>query len=165
MLLRIVMACFVSLSILACGNSGEDAIKTTGEAEITEDFIAMERTEVKAVFDETFCKMENKTSLKLNICRSYKKQLKSSGKCRDHSVGKKRIQDPEISADNLVNIDYSPDDLRIDIFDDLAVVKYVAVLHAELNNQTGQLSSAGTMEFVKEDGQWKMVHEHLLAKK
>lgn len=157
------MVVSVCLAFVACNESGKQTIDNSREAQVKEDFAAVESMEVKAAFDSVFCAYGNKKKVRMNACYSYKDKLQKPGKCRDRSVGTKRIAEQPFWVENITDFDYLPDVLKVDVFQDVAVVKYDALLQSAPGNGAFRLNGKGTMEFVKENGQWKIVHEHLLA--
>lgn len=52
------------------------------------------------------------------------------------------------------------DDLKIDVFDDVAVATFVARFSFKAGGKTIRKRESSTMVFVKERGAWKIAHEH-----
>lgn len=60
----------------------------------------------------------------------------------------------------ISGFDYSLDDLKINVFGDVAVVTFHADFRPTIAGEVHQIWGSTTLVFVKVDEQWKITHEH-----
>lgn len=61
----------------------------------------------------------------------------------------------------VADLKLSPEDLKIDVFGSTAIATFLARARFQSGAETISKSERATLVFVKYDGSWKIVHEHL----
>jgi len=61
---------------------------------------------------------------------------------------------------NVTEFNYQPPDVKVDVLDDIAIATFILDWGATIGENTFSGKSRSSLVFVKEDGRWKIVHEH-----
>jgi len=136
-------------------NPKEHNIDLIGEA------FSEEQQEVKSVLDSLFISIQNRNTEKLLSYHLYSDKFTafSDGLPRVGSDG--NIKGEKQFIQNISAFEYILNDLKINIFDKVAVVTSNADFRPMIDGQTIQLGIQLTIILVKYDGEWKITHEHL----
>lgn len=160
-LLRPVMATLLCLICFSCKQEDKPGIASTPMAEISlEDQV---NKEVKTAFESVLYNYVQRNAIQLNECSFYADNRSNSKKCKSMDCQKKKAVLKKHSLSDLVSVDYDPDQLTIDVFSDFAIVNFKANLYVRQETDPVITCASGTMEFVKDNGKWKLSHEHLIA--
>ena len=162
-LFRSMIASLLFLIFFSCGEEQKESQFENNSVSEKTLATSVANKEVKEAFDKEFCKYKDKGALRLNKCNSIKEAKLKSGNCRSKSLAPVTAEFRQQVIDNLRDFYYKPDKLEIDIINDVAIVKFDAVLESKIEAKSVQLPSSGTMEFVRKNGEWQMIHEHLIA--
>lgn len=60
----------------------------------------------------------------------------------------------------LSEFDYSIENLKVDVFDDMAIATFFINVAFKVNGSSGTAKSRGTVVLVKAGKKWKITHEH-----
>lgn len=118
------------------------------------------QAEIKATLDELFKSIQDKDADKLISFHVY------GPKFTEFKDSKERVGSAENEAyerglvDAISAFDYSLDDLKIDVFGEVAVITFHADFRPTIGGNVGQIRGGVTLIFVKVDNKWKITHEH-----
>jgi ketosteroid isomerase-like protein len=61
---------------------------------------------------------------------------------------------------NITEFDYKLPDIKVDVFDDMAIATFILDYSVIMEDETFNGNSRSTLVFVQDEGQWKIIHEH-----
>jgi ketosteroid isomerase-like protein len=76
---------------------------------------------------------------------------------QDYAMAKKTEEELFTS---ISEFDYTLPDVKVDVFDDVAIASFILDYSVVMGEDTFAAKSRSTLVFVKVDGQWKIAHEH-----
>lgn len=155
------------ISIAAISSCGKGQAQANGKGnpncppvELINNPFPQAQAEIKATLDELFKSIQDKDADKLISFHIY------GPKFTEFKDSQKRVGSAENKAyeRGLVGaisaFDYSLDDLKIDVFGDVAVITFHADFRPTVGGNVGQIRGGVTLIFVKVDNKWKITHEH-----
>ncbi|THD67402.1 hypothetical protein E7Z59_07000 [Robertkochia marina] len=160
--LRMITASLILLciTIVGCKQQEEKIEIVETQVDIINDEFPEKKQEVKAVLDSLFLSIQNKD---IDELLSYHLYSDKFTEFRDglHRTGSSENEQYERQLiNNISSFDYNLGDLKIDVFNDVAVVTFNADFRPTIGEDIVQLWRQGTMVFVKNEGVWRITHEH-----
>lgn len=76
---------------------------------------------------------------------------------QDYEMAKKSEED---FFTNITEFDYKLPDIKVDVFDDMAIATFILDYGVIMEDETFNGNSRSTLVFVQDEGQWRIVHEH-----
>jgi len=76
---------------------------------------------------------------------------------QDYEMAKKTEEDLFTNVDEF---NYQPPDIKVDVFDHVAIATFLLDWGGRMGEATFTGKSRSTLVFVKDDGRWKIAHEH-----
>ncbi|MBU2997847.1 nuclear transport factor 2 family protein [Cellulophaga baltica] len=118
------------------------------------------KQEVKSVLDSLFISIQKRETEELLSYHLYSDKftefrdgLPRTGSSENEEYERQLIK-------NISSFDYNLGDLKIDIFDRVAIVTFNADFRPTIGENVVQLWRQGTIVFVKNNGVWRITHEH-----
>jgi ketosteroid isomerase-like protein len=118
------------------------------------------KKEVKSVLDSLFVSIQNR---EIDELLSYHLYSDKFTEFRDGLPRTGSSENEEYERQLINNIsafDYKLGNLKIDVFDKIAIVTFNADFRPTIGEDIVQLWRQGTIVFVKSKGAWKITHEH-----
>ena len=76
---------------------------------------------------------------------------------QDYEMAKKSEED---FFTNITEFAYKLPDIKVDVFDDMAIATFILDYSVIMEGETFNGNSRSTLVFVQDEGQWKIIHEH-----
>ena len=151
----------ILLVITGCRNNQDATIPKEHSKDMIEEEFLDAKQEVANVLDSLFISIQNRNTDKLLSYHLYSDKFTafSDGLPRVGSDG--NIKGESQFIQNISGFEYELEDLKINVFDKVAIVTSNANFRPKIDGQIIQLWIQLTIIFVKHDGEWKITHEHL----
>ena len=146
--------------ITGCKQKEEkDDVKEVRIDLINDDF-SEAKQEVKSVLDSLFASIQNREIDELLSYHLYSDKFTEfrDGLPRTSSSENEEYERQLIN--NISSFDYNLGDLKIDVFENVAIVTFNADFRPTIGENVVQLWRQGTIVFVKNEGVWRITHEH-----
>ncbi|AWV96936.1 nuclear transport factor 2 family protein [Arcticibacterium luteifluviistationis] len=152
-LLIIVSGLFVFSS---CAQ-GQD---TTKDVDIVKNAFPEKQAELRETLDGIFKSIQDGDADKLISYHAYGPKFTEfrDGAPRFGSEGNEAYERGLVAA--VSGFDYDLEDLKINVFDKVAVVTFHSNFRPHMGDQIGQINGQVTLIFVETDLGWKITHEH-----
>ncbi|WP_053991604.1 nuclear transport factor 2 family protein [Mangrovimonas sp. TPBH4] len=158
---------FLKVTLLAlfflsgCKEKEKESTPDIKEVDLIAESFPKAQQEVKAVLDSLFVSIQNRDIDELLSYHMYsdkftefRDQLKRTGPVENEEYERGLIK-------NISAFDYDLENLKIDVFDRVAIVTFNANFRPTIGENVVQLWRQGTLVFVKNNGVWRITHEHL----
>ena len=151
----------LGIMLVSCTQKQE---KTEVEEIKKVDFVSEQfpdaQKEVKSVLDSLFVSIQNRNIDELLSYHLYSDKFTEfrDGLPRTGSIENEKYERQLI--ENISAFDYELGHLKIDIFDRVAIVTFNADFRPTIGENVVQLWRQGTIIFVKNNGVWRITHEH-----
>ena len=157
-----IIALFILFVILTAGCKGEGQI--TGiegaKSDIISDEFPASQAEIKAVLNGIFKSIQDKNADKLISYHVYGPKFTEfrDSAPRFSSAGNEEYERGFVAA--ISSFEYNLNDLKIDVFGDVAIVTFHADFRPVIEGNTIQIHGGVTLIFVRTESGWKITHEH-----
>lgn len=149
-------AVLLAFSIVCLGLLRGEGAKSEA---LTEEFPEQQKA-ITALIDEIFQTAREKDFDRLARFHLYGPKFTEfkNGKLRLDAEASQQAEQNAFRA--MSDFRYKVKDMRVNVFDDAAVATFHGEFSAHVNDQPLELKSQCTLVFVRDEGSWKIVHEH-----
>jgi len=152
---RKLLATASLLAVLATGCASRQAVEPRGDH-------SKEKAQVERALQAVFEAAEAKDFERLDSLHAYgpkfTKFTSSSPERLDAAASR---EGEHVSLGPLQDLQMRADGLKIDLFGGVAITTFILDYSFESQGQTVRRKARSTIVFVKQDGTWKICHEHL----
>lgn len=151
----------VILGFLFSGcNMETKTIETTPTVDLINDQFPEAKAEIQLVLDGIFKSIQENDADKLISYHIYGPKFTEfrDSERRFDSADNEAYERGLVGA--ISGFDYNLDDLKINVFGDVAVVTFHADFRPTIGEEVHQIWGSTTLVFVKVEGAWKITHEH-----
>ena len=151
----ICLSLVLMLAIVSCR-------KTTSDVNIIDEPFAEDQENIKAILVNIFdvAKAKDMDALDTYHLRGPKFSKFDDGGIpgrQDYETGKRTETEFFMGVSEF---DYTLPDTKVDVFGNAAIATFIIDYNVALSDTTINGKSRGTLVFVKDNGQWKIAHEH-----
>ncbi len=162
MKIKMTITLIVTLTLIniGCQQAEEKKVDTDVVVDIVKDDFPEYQQEIKQVLDGIFQSFKDKDADKLISYHVYGPKFteyRNDGP-RFGSEGNEEYERGFVGA--IEDWDYNLNDLKIDVFGEVAVVTFEADFRPTMEAEKVQIWANVTLVFVKTNGAWKITHEH-----
>jgi len=157
----IVTLLIVMVMIFAgCKEDGEIAESENGNSDVITNTFPEAQLEIQQVLDSIFTSIQNKDADKLISYHVYGPKFTEfrDSAPRFGSAGNEEYERGFVAA--ISGFEYDLNDLKIDVFGDVAIVTFHADFRPVMEGNTIQIHGGVTLIFVRTESGWKITHEH-----
>ncbi|MGB5665971.1 MAG: nuclear transport factor 2 family protein [Maribacter sp.] len=146
--------------ITGCSDDDAPAVVETETIDLINNTFPEYQAEIQETLDDLFKSIQDKDADKLISYHVY------GPKFTEFINGGLRVGSAENEAaerglvDLISGFDYDLNDLKIDVYGEVAKVTFHADFRPVINGETYQSNAQVTLLFVRIDGAWKITHEH-----
>lgn len=146
--------------LIGCKENQEKNVQEAPKADLIKDNFPDKQQEVKAVLDSLFVSIQNREIEELLSYHLYSDKFTefTDGLPRTGSIENEENERQLI--ENIAAFNYDLGALKIDVFDDVAIVTFNADFRPKIGDNIVQLWRQGTIVFVKYNNVWRITHEH-----
>ncbi|MGB5692951.1 MAG: nuclear transport factor 2 family protein [Flavobacteriaceae bacterium] len=158
--MTITLVLTLTLINIGCRQAKETKVETEVVVDIVKDDFPESQQEIKQVLDGIFQSFKDKDADKLIAYHVYGPkftEFRNDGP-RFGSVGNEEYERGFVGA--IEDWDSNLNDLKIDVFGEVAVVTFEADFRPTMQAEVVQIWANVTLVFVKTNGEWKITHEH-----
>ncbi|WP_047544973.1 YybH family protein [Psychroserpens sp. Hel_I_66] len=158
-----VLVIIFGIVITGCKQTEEKAeVEDIEEVKIDliNDEFPEEKKEVKAVLDSLFMSIQQRETEELLSYHLYSDKFTEFRDGLPRTGASENEEYERQLLKNISSFDYNLEDLKINIFDKVAIVTFNADFRPTIGENVVQLWRQGTIVFVKNDGVWRITHEH-----
>lgn len=148
-----------SVVFASCETEGEVIIEQQ-DTDLISNTFPESQAEIKTVLDGIFKSIQENDAEKLISYHVYGPKFTEfrDSHYRFGSADNEAYERGFVGA--ISSFDYSLDDLKINVFGDVAVVTFHADFRPTLAGEVQQIWGSTTLVFVKVENEWKITHEH-----
>ncbi|MBT8222251.1 MAG: nuclear transport factor 2 family protein [Eudoraea sp.] len=162
MKLRFTITLVLALTLIhmGCKETEEKEIIPEPVVDIVQDEFPEYKAEIKEVLDGIFQSFKDKDADRLIAFHVYGPkftEFRNDGP-RFGSAGNEEYERGFVGA--IEDWDSNLNDLKIDVFGEVAVVTFEADFRPTMQGNVVQIWANVTLVFVKTEGEWKITHEH-----
>jgi ketosteroid isomerase-like protein len=134
----------------------------TPQADPIADMFPQEQEEIKKIIYDIFevakaKDMDSLDSYHLNSPKFTKYDDSGMPDRQDYAMAKKMEEELFV---NLDEFNYTPPDIKVDVFEHVAISTFILDYGGRMGEVTFTGKSRSTIVFVKDNGRWKIAHEH-----
>jgi ketosteroid isomerase-like protein len=127
---------------------------------------AKEQQQIRQVLNEIFDSAEKKDFVRLDACHWYGPQFTKFATEAPGRLDAAAARQGEHDGLGAVNgLSMQADDLKIDVFGDVGIATFTLKYSFKVAADTIEKKAHTTLVFARDQGAWKIVHEHLSAVK
>jgi ketosteroid isomerase-like protein len=149
------------LATIACLLSGCAATQTSKLAGDYPD----ERARIQNRLSEILDAAEKKDLERLDSYHFYGPRFTKFGTAADRLDAERARQDEHQGLARISDLSMRVDNLKIDVFGDVAIATFIMKSEFRVSTNAFQQSARSTLVFVKDNGSWKITHEHFSVPK
>ncbi|GAA4887909.1 hypothetical protein GCM10023311_09710 [Flaviramulus aquimarinus] len=127
---------------------------------ILKDEFPESKAEIKKVLDDIFKCFQDNNADKLIAHHVYGPKFTEFRNDAPRFGSKENEAYERGFVDAISDFNYNLGDLKIDVFDDTAIVTFEADFRPTMGDQVPQIWANVTLVFIKIDNTWKITHEH-----
>ncbi|MFO7846221.1 MAG: nuclear transport factor 2 family protein [Balneolaceae bacterium] len=152
------IALFFAMTGCQQGNASGDAIEQ--KPDLINDTFPEAQAEIQEVIDETFQSLIDRDADKLISFHAYGPKFThfKDGLPREGSEANEKGERDLVAA--ISGWEYDTNDLKINVFGEVAVVTYHADFRPTIGGEIKQLLNQATIVLVNTEQGWKITHEH-----
>ena len=149
-----------SFIFTACDNDDDEFTVESKEIDIIENEFPESKAEIRTVLDGIFKSIQEGNAEKLIAYHVYGPKFTEfrESEHRYDSAENEAYERAFVGA--ISGFDYDLEDLKINVFGDVAVVTFHANFRPTIGEDVIQIWGSTTLVFVKVNGEWKITHEH-----
>ena len=145
---------------LSAHNKDDTKKKEQTKVDIINDTFPESQAELQTVLDGIFKSIQEKDADKLISYHIYGPKF-TEFRDSQHRFGSAHNEEFERGFVGAISgFDYNLDDLKINVFGEVAVVTFHADFRPTIDGEVQQIWGSTTLVFVKVDEEWKITHEH-----
>lgn len=156
--LLIIMTAFFLLP--KCTENQEKKLSVENTVDIIDEKFPTAQEEVKAVLDSLFLSIQNRDVDQLLSFHAYSDKFTAFGNGLPRLGSERNEADERQLIQNISAFDYELGDLKIAVFNNVAIVTFNADFRPTIDGTIVQLWEQGTLVFVKNKKAWRITHEH-----
>ena len=155
-----ILAVIFSFIFTACDNNDDEFPVEPKEFDIIKNEFPESQAEIQTVLDGIFKSIHEGDIEKLLSYHVYSPKFTEfrDSEHRFNAAENEAFERGFVGA--ISGFDYDLEDLKINVFGDVAVITFHANFRPTIGEDVLQIWGSTTLVFVKVDGDWKITHEH-----
>ena len=146
--------------IIGCKQSLQNQKAGDTSIDIINDEFPEAQAEIKVIVDGIFKSIQAKDAEKLKSFHLYGPKFTAFAPGMLRQTSKENEEKERETINSLLSLDYNLNDLKINVFGEVAIVTYHGDFEFTFEEGTKQMHTQTSLIFVKTDAGWKLTHEH-----
>ena len=146
--------------IVGCKQNQQNQKDGYMRIDIVNDEFPETQAELKLIVDSLFRSIQDKDAERLKSFHLYGPKFTAFASGMLRQTSKENEEKERETINSISSFDYDLNDLKINVFGDVAIVTYHGDFEFTFDEGSKQMHTQTTLVFVKTDAGWKLTHEH-----